>query len=185
MRLLTVAATALLALSACGEKPKTAEAPPPTAPAGPVGAKLTTSPEITAADLAARDKELADDKYEGRGPGTATGEAAAQWIADEMKRVGVEPGNPDGTYFQTVEMVAQTVNPDTSSLKVAGKDKSWDLKLGPDAVYISKKQDQPTVSFADSDLVFYVKVFVVIPVILRGDYTESGEDEICVFPYDG
>jgi len=170
MRLLTLAAIGLVALSACGEKPKVAEAPAaPAAPAGPVGAKLTTTPEITAADLAARDKELADDKYEGRGPGTPAGEASAQWIADEMKRAGVEPGNPDGTYFQTVEMVAQTVNPDTSSLKVAGKDKSWDLKLGPDAVYISKKQDQPTVSFADSDMVF-VGYGVVAPEEKWNDY---------------
>jgi Zn-dependent M28 family amino/carboxypeptidase len=154
MRLPTLAASSLIfvALAACGQKEEPAAAAP--APAGPVGAKLTTSPEITAADLAARVKELADDKYEGRGPGTPAGEASAQWIADEMKRAGLEPAGPDGTYFQTVEMIAQTVDPATSSLKIAGKDKTWDLKLGPEAVYITKKQDKPTVTFADSDLVF-------------------------------
>src|SRR5689334_1370743 len=171
MRLLTLSAAGLMFLALSGSGPKEeAKAPSaPAAPAGPVGAKLTTSPDIAAADLAARDKELADDKYEGRGPGTVTGEAAAQWIADEMKRAGVEPGNPDGTYFQKVEMVAQTVNPDTSSLKIAGKEKSWDLKLGPDAVYISKKQDQPTVSFADSDMIF-VGYGVVAPEEKWNDY---------------
>ncbi len=170
MKLRAMAATGLmfLALAACGEKPKE-EAAAPATPAGPAGAKLTTSSEITAADLAARVKELADDKYEGRGPGTVTGEASAQWIADEMKRAGLEPGNPDGGYFQTVEMVAQTVDPATSSLKVAGKDKTWDLKLGPDAVYITKKQDQPTVSFEASDLVF-VGYGVVAPEEKWNDY---------------
>jgi hypothetical protein len=148
MRLLTQTAfgLAFLALSACGPKPEPAEsAAAPNA--------LMTALEITAADLAARDKELSDDKYEGRGPGTTAGEASAQWIADEMKRIGLEPGD-DGSYFQTVEMVAQTVDPATSNLKITAGGKTMDLKLGPDAVYITKHQDQPTVSFADSDAVF-------------------------------
>src|SRR5262245_14363567 len=139
MRLLTLSAASLMfvALAGCGpkEEAKAPEPAAPAAPAGPVGAKLTTSPEITAADLAARDKELADDKYEGRGAGTVNGGAAAQWIADEMTRVGMEPGGPNGSWFQQVDMVAQTVDPKTSSLKIAGKDKTWDLKDGPDAVY--------------------------------------------------
>src|SRR3954463_16597489 len=47
-----------------------------------------TSPDITAADLSARDKALADDAFQGRWPGAPSGEAAAPWIADEMKRIG-------------------------------------------------------------------------------------------------
>jgi Zn-dependent M28 family amino/carboxypeptidase len=163
-----VSAAALTLLAACGPT-KTEEAAAPAAPAAPVLGKIETSPEITAADLAARVKELSDDKYEGRGPGTVAGEAAAQWIADEMKRAGLEPGNPDGAYFQTVEMVAQTVDPATSSLKIAGPDKTWDLKLGPDAVFITKHQDKPTVSFENSDLVF-VGYGVVAPENNWNDY---------------
>ena len=111
-----------VALTGCSpkEEAKGPEPAAPTAPAGPVGAKLTTTPEITGADLAARDKELADDKYEGRGPGTVAGEASAQWIADEMKRAGMEPGGPNGSWFQQVDMVAQTVDAKTSFLKIAG-----------------------------------------------------------------
>ena len=168
MRLLMVSAAALTVLAACGPKEEAA-APTDPAASGPVLGKIETTPEITAADLAARIKELSDDKYEGRGPGTVAGEASAQWIADEMKRAGVEPGNPDGTYFQTVEMVAQTVDPATSSLKIAGADKTWDLKLGPDAVFITKHQDKPNVTFADSDLVF-VGYGVVAPEASWNDY---------------
>ena len=120
--------------------------------------------------MAIASKELADDKYEGRAPGTPAGEAAAQWIADEFKRVGALPGNPDGTYFQTVEMVAQTVDPATSSLKIAGPaGKAWDLKLGPDAVFITKDQANATVSFENSDLVF-VGYGVVAPEANWNDY---------------
>jgi Zn-dependent M28 family amino/carboxypeptidase len=169
MRLLSVSAIALTLLAACGPA-KEEEAAAPAVPSGPVLGKIETTPEITAADLSARVKELADDKYEGRAPGTVAGEASAQWIADEMKRAGVEPGNPDGTYFQTVEMVAQTVDPKTSFLKIAGPDgKSWDLKLGPDAVFITKDQKNQTVSFADSDMVF-VGYGVVAPEENWNDY---------------
>jgi Zn-dependent M28 family amino/carboxypeptidase len=171
MRFLAISAAALMtaALAACGG----GEAPTPetpAAPAGPVGATLTTSPEITAADLGARIKELADDKYEGRGPGTVAGEASADWIAAEFKRAGAAPGNPDGTYFQVVKMVAQTVDPATSSLKIAGPEgKAWDPKLGPDAVFITKDQANTTVSFTDSDLVF-VGYGVVAPEANWNDY---------------
>ena len=167
IRILAAAGMLSVLLAGCGgETPAPAE---PAAPSGPVGAKLTTTAEITAADLGARVQELADDKYEGRGPGTVPGEASAQWIADEFARAGLAPGNPDGTYFQTVKMVAQTVDPATSSLKIAGPNKAWDLKLGPDAVFITKDQKNKTVSFTDSDLVF-VGYGVVAPEANWNDY---------------
>ncbi|OYW83666.1 MAG: hypothetical protein B7Z22_12200, partial [Hyphomonas sp. 32-62-5] len=168
IRILAAAGMLSVLLAGCGgETPAPVE---PTPPAGPAGAKLTTTPDITAADLGARIQELADDKYEGRAPGTIPGEASAQWIADEFARAGLAPGNPDGTYFQKVEMVAQTVDPATSSLKIAGPEgKSWDLKLGPDAVFITKDQANATVSFADSDLVF-VGYGVVAPEANWNDY---------------
>jgi hypothetical protein len=52
--------------------------------AAPYPGHPTTSTEISAADLSARDKAIAADAFEGRGPGTAAGEAAAPWIADEL-----------------------------------------------------------------------------------------------------
>ncbi len=63
-----------------------------------------TTPDINAADVSARDKAISDDAFEGRGPGTENGEAAAQWIADELKRMGIAPAN-HGSYFQDVPAV--------------------------------------------------------------------------------
>src|SRR3569832_2115363 len=66
-------------------------------PAHPTGAV----PDIRAEDLAARVKAISDDAFQGRGPGTMAGERAAGWIASEMQRIGLKPGN--GTsYFQQV-----------------------------------------------------------------------------------
>ena len=159
----------VLALAvACAPGPGVATQTEVRPDATPIGARLATSPGIVAADLAARVKELADDKYEGRGPGTVAGEAAAQWIADEMKRAGLEPA-VNGSYFQGVEMVAKTVDKETSTLVINAGGKVIELKLGPDAVYVTKRQDQTTVSFNDSDLVF-VGYGVVAPEADWNDY---------------
>ncbi len=156
----------MLALAACSPG---AEAPAaPATPTGPVGAVLTTSPEITAADIAARTKELASDKWLGRFPGTVEGEASAQWIADEMKRAGLSPGNGD-SYFQTVEMIAQTVDPATSKLTLTANGAPVEYKLGADAVYVTKRQDVSTVEFENSPLVF-VGYGVVAPEAGWNDY---------------
>ncbi|MEP7209267.1 MAG: M28 family metallopeptidase [Alphaproteobacteria bacterium] len=160
MKLTAISAmsAAIVALAACSPKPaeapKAAEPAAPAAAAAPVGAVLTTTPDINAADLAARDKELADDKYEGRGPGTITGEAAGQWIADEMKRIGLEPA-VNGSYFQDVDVVAQTVTPEKSSFAIAdAKGKTIDFAWSKDVVYATKHQKVDNVSFKDTDVVF-------------------------------
>src|SRR5947209_17806033 len=43
---------------------------------------------------------LASDELEGRGPTTKGINLAAAYIADQFKKAGLKPGNPDGTYFQ-------------------------------------------------------------------------------------
>src|SRR5215207_4445132 len=55
---------------------------------------------------------LSADDFEGRGPGTAGGKRAAQYIADEMKASGVKPGNGK-SYFQNVKMVGVKADPNT------------------------------------------------------------------------
>src|SRR5690242_13860749 len=76
----------------------------------------TTTPDITAADLSSRDKAISDDAFQGRGPGTVNGEAAAQWIADELKRIGIAPAN-HGSYFQDVPAVNITLDASKSSFR--------------------------------------------------------------------
>ncbi len=43
---------------------------------------------------------LAGDELEGRRPGTPGNEAAAKYIADHFKAIGLAPGGDNGTYFQ-------------------------------------------------------------------------------------
>ncbi len=127
-----------------------------------------TSPEITAADVAARDKALADDAFEGRGPGTKNGEAAAQWIADEMKRIGLKPGNK-GSYFQQVPTVNITLDPAKSSLVFDTKEGQVNPKFPDDDVYWTPQYKGTAVSVKNSPLVF-VGYGVVAPEYGWNDY---------------
>jgi predicted outer membrane protein len=86
---------------------ETAAAEPDTAGAWPYHA--ATSPQITEADFAYRIATLSDDRFAGRGPASARGEAAAQWIATEMEAAGLEPAGVDGSWFQPVALIESTL----------------------------------------------------------------------------
>jgi Zn-dependent M28 family amino/carboxypeptidase len=179
-----IAASALI-LTACGGKDKApgedgAGVPTPpekseTEPTVPNDGLLLplpsgTTAEITASDLSARIKTLSDDIYEGRAPGTKAGENSADWIAAEMARVGLEPAGENGTYFQTVEMVNQTIRDAASGLTFdmpgAGDRR---VNLGTDAVIWTKRQNADLVEFSDTDVVF-VGYGVVAPEYGWNDY---------------
>ena len=156
-------AASLLALTACGDKPATPADEPDTAVTeaeAPEQALLlplpeNTVPDITEADLRARIKALADDTFEGRGPGTATGEAAADWIAAEMARIGLEPGGDNGSYLQEVKMVNQSIDPATSYLTFIEPDGTErPTKLKEESVIWTKRQNATELSFDPSDMVF-------------------------------
>ena len=127
-----------------------------------------TSPDITAADLSARDKAVADDAFEGRGPGTTNGEVAAQWIADELKRIGIKPAN-HGSYFQEVPAVSITLDQKTSSAAFQTAKGALPLKLGTDIAYFSPRFDKPQTSVTNAQVVF-VGYGVVAPEYHWNDY---------------
>ncbi|MEO0981845.1 MAG: M28 family metallopeptidase [Pseudomonadota bacterium] len=116
---------------------------------------LSTTAAITEDDLSVRIKTLSDDAFEGRGPGSEAGEAAADWIAAEMARIGLQPGVGD-SYFQTVEMVEQTVDEALSSLTFDGgaSGTPFPMTLREDAVLWTKRQNEMELSLEESELVF-------------------------------
>lgn len=63
-------------------------------------AKLTTFHTISSHDLLNDAAELTAPKYGGRLSGSPGYQAAAQWVADQLKIAGVKPGLSDGTYLQ-------------------------------------------------------------------------------------
>jgi hypothetical protein len=53
---------------------------------------------------------LASDEMEGRAPSTPGGQRAADYIADQLEAMGVEPAGENGTYFQQVPIIESVVN---------------------------------------------------------------------------
>ncbi len=54
---------------------------------------------------------LSDDALEGRGTGSRGGRVAADFIAAQFRRVGLEPAGDSGTYFQSVGLLGRTPSP--------------------------------------------------------------------------
>jgi Zn-dependent M28 family amino/carboxypeptidase len=93
-------APALLLLLAVGCS-KPAPPPPPPTPA---------EDQITTASFVSHVKVLSSDEFEGRAPATPGGQKTVDYLAAELKKLGVEPGAPDGTYFQQVPIVESAVD---------------------------------------------------------------------------
>jgi Zn-dependent M28 family amino/carboxypeptidase len=138
-------------------------AAPAKYPAHPV-----TSPDIAAADIKARDKAIADDAFEGRGPGTRNGEAAAQWIADELKRIGVKPAN-HGSYFQSVSTVVVALEGVKSAFSFATREGALTPNFPEAVTYWTPQYAGNQVTVKDSPLVF-VGYGVVAPEYGWDDY---------------
>lgn len=56
-------------------------------------------------DLLADIRELSSDAYEGRGPGTPGEDRTVSFLESRFRQLGLQPGNPDGSYIQKVPMV--------------------------------------------------------------------------------
>ena len=67
--------------------------------------RTSTRAAISADDLRARLFLIADDSMMGRLPGQAGNYQAADYVASEFERLGLEPAGENGTYFQTVPFV--------------------------------------------------------------------------------
>ena len=120
-------------------------------------------PSISAADIGRRIETLADDRFEGRAPGTIGGQMASQYIADEMKAAGIAPMGKDGTYFQPITLTETTVA-DGSFMNIG----DVEYEFQKNSVYWTKRY-QDNVSVEDSELVF-VGYGVVAPEYSWDDY---------------
>ncbi|MBC7366743.1 MAG: M28 family peptidase [Undibacterium sp.] len=85
-----------------------------------VSLSAATPPAISGASILARTKILASDEFEGRAPATPGEEKTVAYLEREFRRLGLAPGNPNGTYLQNVPMIGLTSQP-TASFSVGGK----------------------------------------------------------------
>ena len=128
-------------------------------------AVTTAADAITADGMLQHINALAADSMEGRAPGTPGEEKAVAYIMNQYKALGLKPGNPDGTYIQTVDLIGYTPHP-TASFTAAGKTIS--LRF-PDDYVANSRHNRPETKVQNSDVVF-VGYGVVAPEYGWDDY---------------
>lgn len=75
---------------------------------------------------------LASDELQGRGNGSPGMELAARYVAEELRRIGVEPAGTDGTYFQPFTITTgQNLGPN-NRLEIRGPENARELSIGPE-----------------------------------------------------
>jgi len=109
-------------------------------------------PKIEASAVLGHVKVLASDEYEGRAPGTKGEELSVTYIAGELQKAGLRPGNTDGTYFQKVPLVGITADP-SAALTFKRGSKEQKLKFKDDFVAWTKRVTE-TVTIDQAELVF-------------------------------
>ncbi|HJT45807.1 MAG TPA: M28 family peptidase, partial [Chthoniobacterales bacterium] len=120
---------------------------------------------ITPDGLLAHIKVLASDEFEGRAPGSHGEELSVQYLSSEMRKLGLAPGNPDGTYVQEVPLAGITSAPQ-ASFSVNGK--PTELKF-PDDYVASSAHLENEIKVENSDVVF-VGYGIVAPEYKWDDY---------------
>ncbi len=95
---------------------------------------------------------LASDEFEGRAPASPGEERTVQYLIEQFKASGLQPGGVDGSWVQPVPMVrAQVEGPVTATLRQKGRTQT--LANGVD-VTLQSLRPQTEVNIKDAPLVF-------------------------------
>jgi Zn-dependent M28 family amino/carboxypeptidase len=142
---------ALLVVSACS---RPAEQPAAAAPATNTAASVAIAkmPAFDAGRMLADIKTLSSDAFEGRAPGSKGEELTVKFLEDQFKKIGLQPGNTDGTFVQSLPLVGITAS-NTRPLTVSGHGQKATFKWRDELVAWTKRVTD-TSSLDNSELVF-------------------------------
>jgi Zn-dependent M28 family amino/carboxypeptidase len=120
------------------------------APSGPV--PMSELPDINTDAMMADIRKLSSDEFEGRAPGSKGEQLTVQYLIDQFKAAGLEPGNPDGTWIQKVPLVG--LKPEVKTpfvVKKGGQTHNFKIR---DEVVVFSKHVENEVKLENSELVF-------------------------------
>ena len=127
-RVIAMTTVALVAFGGCKRPepmPPPQSTPESAAPATPVSAAgKTAATQITGDYLRGQIAKFSGDEFEGRGPATPADTKARDYLVEQLKQVGFEPGGADGGWQQSFNVVGIT----------ADMPKQWTFKKGGKAV---------------------------------------------------
>jgi Zn-dependent M28 family amino/carboxypeptidase len=109
-------------------------------------------PKFDSAPILDRIKAMSADEFEGRAPGTKGEELTVRYLEDEFKKLGLQPGNTDGTFVQKVPLVGITgTNARPLTIAGAGATKTFAWK---DEVVAWTKHVADGAAISDSEMIF-------------------------------
>jgi Peptidase family M28 len=120
---------------------------------------------ITSSSILAHVQTLASDDYEGRAPGTPGEQRTTDYLIGEFMRLGLEPGNVDGTWLQPVALRGMRA---TSRARFAANGRPVSLRI-PEDLLVRVVSSDSHVLVINSDVVF-VGYGIVAPEIGWDDY---------------
>ncbi len=131
------------------------------------GPLASASESIQADQFLAHIQRLASDEFEGRGPGTRGEELTVRYLIDQFKRIGLKPGNPDGTFIQNVPLNGVSSE---AVVAITAGGKKLEFAMPGDLIATSLRFE-PEVKVANSDVVF-VGYGIVAPEYGWDDYKD-------------
>jgi Zn-dependent M28 family amino/carboxypeptidase len=139
----------LVGVCACSRpaEPPAAAATNTTAPVA-----VAKMPTLDAGRMLADIKTLSSDEFEGRAPGSKGEELTVKFLEDQFKKIGLQPGNTDGTFIQPLPLVGITAS-NTKPLTIAGNGKKATFKWRDDLVAWTKRVAD-TSSLENSEMIF-------------------------------
>jgi Zn-dependent M28 family amino/carboxypeptidase len=144
---MTVLLTAFVLCGCSGQSPETEG----TASGGSAP-EITAMPQPDAARILEHIKVLSSDQFEGRAPGSKGEELTVKYLEDQFRKLGLQPGNTDGTYIQHLPLVGIT-GANTRPLTVTGRGQTKTFKWSDEVVAWTKRVAD-TASIQDSDMIF-------------------------------
>jgi Zn-dependent M28 family amino/carboxypeptidase len=114
------------------------EAPVPSAASDAANAPSAVAAGISADTLLAAIERLASDEFEGRAPGSPGETLTVEYLIEQFQALGLDPGNPDGTWVQNVPLVGITPA-DGDTMTITGGGQSREYQPGVDYVAYTKR----------------------------------------------
>jgi Zn-dependent M28 family amino/carboxypeptidase len=106
---------------------------------------------ITEAGLFRHISALASDEFEGRSPGTRGEELTVAYLTEQFRGLGLQPGNPDGSWTQDVALVGFRAQPE-ATLRAGGRE--LEMRFPDDYVAVTRRFDREETRVDDSEVVF-------------------------------
>lgn len=120
------------------QSPRSSESENPSATSGDATVSSSVAPGISTDTLLAEIERLASDEFGGRAPGSPGEVLTVEYLTGQFQALGLEPGNPDGTWVQNVPLVGITPA-DGDTMTIIGAEASREYRPGVDYVAYTKR----------------------------------------------